>query len=108
MSTETVLADLIFPEGPRWREGRLWFSDMHAGEVIAMSPDGRRETMLKHDGFVSGLGWLPDGRLLVVAMDEQKLLRVEADGTVVEHADLSGIATGRCNDMVVDDQGRAY
>jgi sugar lactone lactonase YvrE len=106
--TETVLGGLAFPEGPRWREGRLWFSDMHVGEVVAMSPDGTRETILTREGFVSGLGWLPDGRLLVVAMQSKLLLRVEADGSVVTHADLSGVATGQCNDMVVDAQGRAY
>lgn len=105
---ETVLAGLAFPEGPRWREGRLWFSDMHVGEVVAMSPDGSRETILTREGHVSGLGWLPDRRLLVVAMQSQRLLRVEADGSVVTHADLSGVATGLCNDMVVDAQGRAY
>jgi sugar lactone lactonase YvrE len=105
---ETVLAGLIFPEGPRWREGRLWFSDMHAREVIAMTPDGARETVYTHDGPVSGLGWLPDGRLLIVSMVDQQLLRREADGRVVRHADLSHIATGRCNDMVIDAGGRAY
>jgi sugar lactone lactonase YvrE len=107
--TETVLGGLAFPEGPRWHDGRLWFSDMHVGEVVAMRPDGARETVLKlSDTHVSGLGWLPDGRLLVVAMQKQALLRREADGSVVTHADLSGIATGLCNDMVVDATGRAY
>jgi sugar lactone lactonase YvrE len=107
--TETVLGGLAFGEGPRWHDGRLWFSDMHVGEVVAMSPSGARETVLKRDDTnVSGLGWLPDGRLLVVAMQTQALLRMEADGSVVTHADLSGIATGLCNDMVVDASGRAY
>jgi sugar lactone lactonase YvrE len=105
---ETVLEGLAFPEGPRWRDGRLWFSDMHAHEVVAMTPEGRRETIYTQAGPVSGLGWLPDGRLLVVSMVDMKLLRIEADGTAVTHADLSGVATGRCNDMVVDAAGRAY
>ncbi len=104
----TILDGLIFPEGPRWHAGRLWFSDMHAHEVIAMTPDGTRETILQHDGPVSGLGWLPDGRLLVVSMHDRQLLRREADGRLVPHADLSAVATGHCNDMVVDAQGRAY
>ena len=56
----------------------------------------------------SGLGWLPDGRMLVVSMHDRRVLRLEADGTLVEHADLSGIATCHCNDMVVDGKGRAY
>ena len=105
---KTLLGGLAFPEGPRWRDGRLWFSDMHAHEVVAMAPDGGRETMFAQDGPVSGLGWLPDGRLLVVSMADQRLLRIEPDGGVAEHADLSGVATGWCNDMVVDASGRAY
>jgi sugar lactone lactonase YvrE len=105
---KTVLDGLAFPEGPRWRDGRLWFSDMHAHEVVAMTPDGARETVYAADGPVSGLGWLPDGRLLIVSMVDKKLLRMEPDGRVIVHADLSGIAAGRCNDMVVDGAGRAY
>jgi len=104
----TVLGGLAFPEGPRWRDGRLWFSDMHAHEVVAMTPAGARETVFSHDGPVSGLGWLPDGRLLVVSMEDRKLLRLEPDGKAVTHADLGGVATGNCNDMVVDATGRAY
>jgi len=104
----TVLTDLAFPEGPRWRDGRLWFSDMHGHEVIAMTPEGGRESIYKHTGPVSGLGWLPDGRMLVVSMDDHTLLRREADGRMVVHGDMSAIATGVCNDMVVDAKGRAY
>ena len=105
---ETVLTGLAFGEGPRWRDGKLWFSDMHAHEVIAMTPDGKRETVFSHSGPVSGLGWLPDGQMLVVSMVDMALLRIEPDGRAVVHADLSGVATGRCNDMVVDAAGRAY
>ena len=104
----TVLGDLAFPEGPRWRDGRLWFSDMHSDEVVAMTTEGRRETVFKHDQPVSGLGWLPDGRMLVVSMEDRRLLRIEPDGTPALHADLGAIATGHCNDMVVDAHGRAY
>jgi sugar lactone lactonase YvrE len=105
---ETVLDGLAFAEGPRWRDGRLWFSDMHAHEVVAMTPAGQRETVFSHSGPVSGLGWLPDGRMLVVSMVDMALLRIEPDGRPVIHADLSSVATGRCNDMVVDAAGGAY
>ncbi len=105
---KTVLSGLAFPEGPRWRDGRLWFSDMHAHEVVAMSPDGVRETVVAADGAVSGLGWLPDGRLLIVSMNDRRLMRREPDGSIVVHAELSGIADFHCNDMVVDARGRAY
>lgn len=103
-----LLDHLAFPEGPRWHEGRLWFSDMHAHEIVAMDEAGARETMLSWRGPTSGLGWLPDGRLLFVSMEDRTLMRREADGRVVRHGDLSGIATWHANDMVVDAWGRAY
>ena len=105
---KTLLTGIVFGEGPRWRDGRLWFSDMHGHEVIAMTADGARETIYAAEGPVSGLGWLPDGRMLVVSMEDRRLLRMEPDGSVVLHADLGAVATGHCNDMVVDAAGRAY
>ena len=107
MKTEVVLDGLAFPEGPRWHEGRLWFSDMHAHRVLAMAPDGAVEEIVQVPEQPSGLGWLPDGRLLVVSMRDRKLLRLEPDGLAV-HADLWDLATYHLNDMVVDDAGRAY
>ena len=103
-----VLGGLAFGEGPRWRDGRLWFSDMHAHEVVAVTPDGVRETICATPGAVSGLGWLPDGRMLLVSMDHNKLLRMETDCQLVEHADLSPVCAFNPNDMVVDAKGRAY
>ena len=105
----TVLDGLYFGEGPRWHEGSLWFSDMHDHRVVRTSLDGTATTVvtITHDE-PSGLGWLPDGRLLVVAMETQRLLRVEHDGTVAEHADLSHIARGSINDMIVAADGTAY
>lgn len=102
-----LLDDLIFPEGPRWHDGRLWFSDMHAREVVAVDENGARETIFEVPGSPSGLGWLPDGRLLVVSMQDRRLLRRDG-GRLVEHADLSGLAPFHCNDMVVDARGNAY
>src|SRR5262245_45429069 len=106
--TTTVLLDgLAFPEGPRWHDGRLWFSDQHDKRVVAMDPEGTAETIVDVPQQPSGLGWLPDGQMLVVSMLDRRLLRLEG-GTLVEHADLSALAPGSCNDMVVDDNGRAY
>jgi sugar lactone lactonase YvrE len=99
---------LRFGEGPRWHEGRLWFSDMHDGWVCALTPDGTLERIVHVEHEPSGLGWLPDGRLLVVSMQDRRLLRREPGGELVEHADLSALATFHCNDMVVDGAGRAY
>lgn len=110
MSAEltTVLSGLAFPEGPRWHDGALWFSDMHAHEVVCLTPDGSRRTAASFDGPVSGLGWLPDGRMLVVSMADKRVLRQEADGSFALHGDLSAIATGLANDMVVDADGTAF
>ncbi len=105
---EPWLDGFAFLEGPRWHQGRLWFSDMHAQRVYAASEDGRVEAIARVPDCPSGLGWLPDGRMLVVSMEDRRLLRREADGSLVTHADLSGVATFHCNDMVVDAVGRAY
>ncbi|MGO9874225.1 MAG: SMP-30/gluconolactonase/LRE family protein [Acidimicrobiia bacterium] len=106
--TTTILLDgLAFPEGPRWHEGRLFFSDQHDRRVLAMSEGGQAETIVEVPQQPSGLGWLPDGRMLVVSMLDRRVLRLE-DDQLVEHADLSSLAPGECNDMVVDTHGRAY
>jgi len=102
------VSGLDFGEGPRWHDGRLWFSDFFQHIVSSVGVDGVRKVELEIDDFPSGLGWLPDGRLLVVAMESRRLLRVETDGTIATQADLSDVATGRCNDMVVATDGTAY
>ncbi len=106
-SLEVLIDGLAFPEGPRWREGRLWFSDMHHHVVMTVDPSGATEEVARVEARPSGLGWLPDGRLLVVSMLDRRLLRLEG-GELVEHADLSELAPWHCNDMVVDGHGRAY
>jgi sugar lactone lactonase YvrE len=109
MTRASVVAEgLYFGEGPRWHDGRLWFSDFHAHAVRSLDPaTGQLRTELELDDQPSGLGWLPDGRLLVVAMRRRQVLRVDPDGVTI-HADLSGVATFLANDMVVDAAGRAY
>jgi sugar lactone lactonase YvrE len=102
-----VLDGLDFPECPRWHDDRLFFSDQHARRVCAMDTDGKLEEIVDVIGQPSGLGWLPDGSMLVVSMHDQRVLRY-AGGELVEHADLSNLATSQCNDMVVDASGRAY
>ena len=107
--TATVLADgLSFGEGPRWRDGRLWFSDFYDHAVKSVTAAGDVRVEFEMDDQPSGLGWLPDGDLLVVSMTRRRLLRRGADGRLTTHADLSGIATWHCNDMTVDAAGRAY
>jgi sugar lactone lactonase YvrE len=96
-----------FPEGPRWRDGRLWISDMFGERVLAISEDGEAEDIVAVPGRPSGLGWLPDGTLLIVCMEKRSILRLDSDGLAV-HADLSGHIPAAPNDMLVDRQGRAY
>ena len=104
----TLLDDLMFGEGPRWHEGALWFSDMHAHEVVRVELEGGRpDTVVHVPNRPSGLGFDPDGRLLVVSMNDKKLLR-HVDAGLEEVADMSALAGGPCNDMVVDAKGRAY
>jgi sugar lactone lactonase YvrE len=105
---EVALRDLYFGEGPRWHDGRLWFSDFYGHCVRALSPDGDAEVMLRLDGQPSGLGWLPDGRLLVVSMLDHLVLRQEATGAISLHADISSVSRHRSNDMLVDPLGGAY
>ena len=102
-----LLEGLVFPEDPRWHDGRLWFSDIHGLAVMAVDTDGRSESVVSVPTRPSGLGWLPDGRLLIASMEDRSVWRIDPSG-LVKHADLSALATGYCNDMVVDAQGRAY
>jgi sugar lactone lactonase YvrE len=107
MANELVLDGIDFGEGPRWHDGRLWFSDFYQHKVRAVTPGGAAQDISTVPGQPSGLGWLPDGRLLIVSMTDRKLLRLEGRELVL-HADLSSIATAHCNDMVVSATGHAY
>jgi sugar lactone lactonase YvrE len=104
----TLLAGGSFFEGPRWHDGRWWVSDFYRGTVSTVTSDGAEELVLEVPGQPSGLGWMPDGSLLVVSRKDFRVLRRTPGGEVTEHADLSGMAAGHLNDMVVDRAGRAY
>jgi sugar lactone lactonase YvrE len=107
MHSQPWIGDLGFPEGPRWHDGRLWFSDF--GDCVVRSVDvgGRITEAAQVSARPSGLGWAPDGSLLVVSMGDRKVLRFRG-GRMVGLADLSGFAEFSCNDMVVDARGNAY
>ena len=103
-----LMTDLVFGESPRWHDNRLWLSDMGAGEVIAVDLDGKSEIVARVLTGVSGIGFLPDGRLLIVAVRDGLLVRREPDGALVTQADLSGLSRFPWGDMVVDGRGNAY
>ena len=104
----TLATGIHFGEGPRWRNGRLWFSDFYAHCVYSLDLAGDLRVELTLDGQPSGLGWMPDGSLLVVRMELRQVWRRWPDGRFELHADLAGYSAFMCNDMVVDARGRAY
>lgn len=98
-------AGFAIAEGPRWRDGLLWFSDLHGGRVMTLSEDGRLSLVMETD-HPSGLGWLPDGRLVFSTLFAPHIKRVDPDGVVIVH-DL-GERGESLNDMVVASDGRMY
>lgn len=105
---QIVAEGFSYLECPRWHEDRLWMSDFYTHQVVAVDPRGRVECMAKIPQQPSGLGFLPDGRALIVSMRDRKVLRREHSGELQLHADLTQLAPWHLNDMVVDAQGRAY
>ena len=104
----TLLTGLGFGESPRWHDGRLWFCNWGFGEVMALGLDGSSEVMARIPTTIPfSIDWLPDGRLLVVSGQEALLLRQEPDGSLVTHADLTGLDSV-FNEIVVDGRGNAY
>lgn len=104
----TLTAGLAMGESPRWHDGRLWLSDMGANQVLAIDRAGNQELVAEIPAMPMGLGWLPDGRMLIVSSLDGRLLRRERDGSLVTHVDLTGLASHAWSDMVVDGRGNAY
>ncbi len=109
MAPQTLMTGIAFGECPRWHDDRLWFCDWGAEELIALDRDGKSEVVLRVPSFPFSIDWLPDGRLLIVSARARALLSQKADGTLVTHADLSGVdGLGPGNEIVVDGRGNAY
>ncbi|SDT71538.1 SMP-30/gluconolactonase/LRE family protein [Jiangella sp. DSM 45060] len=108
MSARVLMDGIAFGESPRWHDGRLWFSDWGAHQVIAVDDDGRHEVVATVESFPMCIDFLPDGRLLVVDSARRRLLRREPDGSLVAHADLGGFSEHPWNDIVVTAGGDAY
>jgi sugar lactone lactonase YvrE len=107
---QTLMTGLAFGESPRWHDGRLWFSDWIAQEIIAVDLEGNSEVIVRvpFPSIPMCIDFLPDGRLLIVSSHERLLLRREADGTLITHADLSGLSGVGYNEIVVDGRGNIY
>lgn len=104
----TLLEGGAFFESPRWHDGRWWVSDFYRHLVLSVSASGEAREVLEVEQQPSGLGWMPDGSMLVVSMRDHRILRWSAEAGVSEHADVSEYCAGHLNDMVVDTHGRAY
>jgi hypothetical protein len=105
---EVLMEGIVFGESPRWHDGRVWFSDWGANQVITLDADGSHEVVVTVRSFPMCIDFLPDGRLLVGDSAQRRLLRREPDGSLVQHADLSGISEKPWNDIVIDGRGDAY
>ena len=106
-ATRVLAQGIYFGESPRWHDGRLWFSDFFAHAVKSVSLSGDLRTEVEIDDQPSGLGWMPDGNMLIVSMNKRRVLRRALDGNLSVYAELPN-AGFRCNDMVVDSSGRAF
>lgn len=103
-----IAEHLSWPEAPRWRDGELWFADCHNFQLKKVVPGQVPEVVAEVPGRPAGMGFLPDGTLLLATALDKKLWWVQKDGQLREAADLSAHATGLLNDMVVDAKGRAW
>ena len=103
----TLMDGLTFGEGPRWYRDKFYFSDFYSHKVYALDLEGNYEVIVEVPNQPSGLGWMPDGTMLIVSMKDRKLLSFK-ENLLEERADLSQLAGFHCNDMVVDKTGNAY
>jgi len=107
LTTELLLDGLMFPEAPRWHQNKLWFTDQHAKQIKTVDLHGNSQLIATLSDLPGGIGWLPDGRLLVVSMQNRQLLVMENQKLKL-YADLSALASFHCNDLIVDQSGYAY
>ena len=104
---ETLMKGLTFGEGPRWHENKFYFSDFYSHKVYSLDLSGKHEVIVEIPNQPSGLGWTPDGTMLIVSMKDRKLMSLK-DGQLKERADLTEFSGFHCNDMVVDIDGNAF
>lgn len=105
---QTLASGGHYFEAPRWHDGRWWVSDFYSHTVSTVTTDGVQETVCEVPGQPSGLGWLPDGSLVISSMTDHRVLRRTPEGQVEEYADLTKHCGGKLNDLVVDSNGRIF
>lgn len=103
-----VLTGLVFPECPRWHDGRLWVADWGAQQIVAVDLDGRHEVTGHVASFPFSIDWRPDGRLVVISAADRGLLGEGPDGSLAPDTDLSGLSERPWNEIVVDGRGNIY
>ena len=107
LESKVLVRGLTFAEGPRWHNGKLWFSDMLDRKIYTLDMKGNLQVILEHPNRVSGLGWLSDDSLIFVSMEDRRLFKLTS-GKVSEYANLYELATFHLNDMIIDNKDRAY
>jgi sugar lactone lactonase YvrE len=106
LEARPLLTGLVIGESPRWHEGRLWLANWGTDEIVAVDLEGNAEVAAKGPGGLGwSIDWLPDGRLLTTGPG---LMRAEPDGSLVPHADTSGVGVDHFNEIVVDGRGNVY
>src|SRR5262245_13888827 len=105
---QTLMSGLMFPESPRWHDGRFWFADWGAHEVVAVDLTGNSEVIVRVTSLPISIDWLPDGCLLIVSGGDGRLLRREPNGAIVTHADLTRLSRHPWHEIVVDGRGNMY
>ena len=107
LKSELFADGFVFLEGPRWRDGKLWTSDVNDKKVYTLTMDGKREVVVDVPRRPSGIGFLPDGTPIVVSMQDRTLRKI-VNGELQPHGDVNALVGGDINDMVVDQKGNAY
>lgn len=107
--SEVLLTGVALGESPRWHDGRLWFSDWVANEIVAVDLDGKRETVAEVPGMPFGFDWAPGGHMLIVTNGaRRRLQRMAPDGGLETVADLTDLVDKPWNEIVVDARGHVY
>ena len=107
LSHQVLAEGLLFGEGPRFHNGKLYISDMIGKKIFTIDESGNKELLVNVDQQPNGMAFMADGSLIYTSMFDARLYRY-ASGESALFADVSSAMTGYCGDMVIDDKGRTY